>query len=86
MIYGQVDAPRRFTATDLFTDEEGNPNDELPESRTSFEFAEVNGETIVSNLTRYASEEARDQAIEMGVEAGIVSTFARLDKYLASLD
>ncbi len=85
MIYGEIDEPRRFTATDLFTDEHGNPNEELPESRTSFDFAEVNGETILTNLTCYASEEARDKVIEMGVEAGVSSTFARLDKYLASL-
>ncbi len=86
MIYDKIDAPRRFTAVDVFTDEEGNANDELPQAHTAIEFEEFDDGTIVSNVTRYASKKARDQVIEMGVEEGLLSTFARLDRYLASLD
>ena len=85
MIYGDIDAPRRFTAVDVFTDEDGNSNDDMPSAHTQFEFAESDSTTIVSNLSRYADKAARDSVIEMGVEAGLNSTFARLDKYLASL-
>lgn len=85
MIYDEIDAPRRFTAVDVFTDEEGNANDDLPQAHTSIEFEEVDGATIVSNATRYDTKEARDAVIEMGVEAGLNSCFAKLDRYLASL-
>lgn len=85
MIYSEIDAPRRFTAVDIFTDEDGNSIDDLPSARTAFEFEENNGATLVSNLTRYADKAARDTIIEMGVEAGLNSTFAKLDRYLARL-
>lgn len=84
-IYGEIDAPRRFTSVEVFTDEAGKLNDELPAGRNRFTFAETDGATTVTGLTRYPSPEARDQIIEMGVEAGIKQTFARLDAYLATL-
>ena len=85
MTYDEIDAPRRFTAVDVFVDEEGNTNAELPESQASYDFAEVEGQTTVTNLTRYQTKEQRDQVIEMGVEAGVNQTLDRLDEYLASL-
>ncbi len=86
MIYGEIDAPHRFTAVDVFADEDGNTNDDMPGARTVIEFEEADGATIVSNSTHYDSKEARDTVIEMGVEAGLNSCFAKLDRYLAALD
>ena len=85
MVYREIEPQRRFSGLDVFTDDAGNSNDDLPQAHTSYEFEEDKGVTIVSNVTRYASKEARDQVIEMGVEAGVKSTFSKLDKYLASL-
>lgn len=85
MIYDEIDAPRRFSATDVFTDEEGNAIGDMPESHSEFQFEEINGETLVTNISRYHSQEARDQVIEMGVEAGLSQTLDRLDAYLASI-
>ena len=85
MIYGEIDAPRRFTAVELFTDEEGNPAEGMPEGRVVLEFEEAGGETILTNISRYNNQEARDRIIEMGVEAGLSQTLDRLDEYLASL-
>ena len=85
MIYGEIDAPRRFTGTDVFTDEDGETNENMPAAQSAYEFAEDGEETIVTNFTRYASAEARDKVMEMGVEAGINQTLDRLDAYLASL-
>ena len=86
VIYGEIDAPRRFTGLDVFTDEDGNSNDDMPTAHSAYEFAEDNGETVLSILTRYDTKEARDQVIEMGVEAGLMSCLAKLDEYLASQD
>ncbi len=86
VIYGEIEAPRRFTGIDAFTDEAGNQTDDLPESHIVYEFSEVDGETTVSNITRYVSQAQRDLIIEMGVEAGINQTIDRLDAYLASLE
>ena len=57
----------------------------MPVAHSAYDFADAGDETIVTNLTRYASAEQRDQVLEMGVEAGVNQTLNRLDAYLASL-
>lgn len=85
MIYGEIEAPRRFTGTDVFTDEDGKLAETMPQAHTSFDFAADGDETILTNVSRYASREQRDQVIDMGVEAGVRETLDCLDDYLASL-
>ena len=85
MTYDEIDAPRRFTGTDVFTDEDCNTSDEMPVAYSEYEFTADGDETIVSNVTTYASGEQRDQVLEMGVEDGVSQTLDRLDAYLASL-
>lgn len=85
MTYIEIDAPRRFTAQDVFTDEAGNPLADMPQAHSAFDFTEFNGETIWTNTSRYRTREARDQVLEMGVEAGLSQTLDRLEEYLASL-
>ena len=85
LIYGEIDAPRRFTGTDVFTDEDGNRADDMPVAHSEYQFTSAGNDTILSNVTRYASPAQRDQVIEMGVEAGVTQTLSRLDAYLASL-
>ena len=73
LIYDEIEAPRRFTGVDVFTDEQGNSNDELPTAHTSYDFAEKSAdETIVTNITRYDRPRKRAMPIiDMGVEAGV---------------
>ena len=85
MTYSEIDAPNRFSAIDVFTDEEGKVNPDLPEAHTEIAFAEIDGATIVTGLSRYRAQAARDQIIEMEVEAGLSQTLDRLDEYLQSL-
>ena len=85
MIYDEIDAPRRFSATDVFTDEASNIVSDMPEAHSKFEFAESQGETILTNVSRYRTRDERDLVIEMGVEAGLSQTLDRLDEYLASI-
>lgn len=86
MVYEEIDAPRRFSARDAFTDEDGNVNADMPEGHVSFAFAEADGVTTMTNVSRYATKELRDRIIEMGAEAGLKQTLDRLETYLASLD
>jgi len=85
MIYVEIEAPRRFSATDVFTDEAGCIVSDLPAAHSEFDFAEANGETVLTNVSRYRTKNERDQVIEMGVEAGLSQTLDRLDAYLATL-
>jgi len=85
MTYSEIDAPRRFTGTDVFTDENGETSADMPVAHSEYEFEADGDETILRNLTRYATGEQRDQVLEMGVEAGVNQTLDRLDAYMASL-
>ncbi len=85
MTYDEIDAPRRFTGADVFTDEDGAVNEDMPQAHASYVFALAGNETILTNVSRYATREQRDKVIEMGVEAGVAETLDRLDAYLATL-
>ena len=85
MIYQEIEAPHRFTARDIFTDEDGNPSPDMPEAHSEFEFAESNGDTVLTCGSRYKTREERDSIIEMGVEAGLSQCFDRLEDYLSTL-
>lgn len=85
MTYDEIDAPHRFSATDVFTDEAGNINPDLPAAHTEIAFAEVDGGTVVTGISRYRTQAERDQIIDMEVEAGLSQTLDRLDEYLRSL-
>ena len=85
MIYLEIEAPRRFSATDVFTDEAGNIVSDMPEAHSEFAFAAAQSDTIFTNVSRYRSKVERDQVVAMGVEAGVRQTLDRLDAYLAAL-
>lgn len=85
MIYAEIEAPHRFTAKDIFTDEDGSPSTDLPEACSRFEFSEVNGDSVLTCGSRYETKKERDSIIEMGVEAGLSQCFDRLDQYLTTL-
>ena len=85
MIYDEIDAPYRFSVTDVFTDEAGNQIEDMPESHAEFHFEAINGETILTNISRYQTQEERDKVFEMGVEAGLSQTLDCLDNYLSSI-
>ena len=58
----------------------------MPEGHSSFTFVASDAFTTVTGVTRYASQELRDQIIEMGVEVGLNQTLDCLENYLATLE
>ncbi len=52
LLYSDIEAPRRFTGVDVFTDEDGRALADLPQAQVSYEFAKAEGATIVSNVSR----------------------------------
>jgi len=80
--YREIDAPSRFVYSDAFADAEGNPIEGLPVTLTTVEFAEQDGKTTVTSITRFASEEDLQKIVSMGVIAGVTQTWERLATYL----
>ncbi len=74
-----------YTAQDGFCDESGTINPALPGSHWSVSFAQQGAHTRVETIVQYASAEALQAAIDMGLEDGLKSTLERLDELLPQL-
>jgi uncharacterized protein YndB with AHSA1/START domain len=73
--YLEVTAPERLVNTENW----GQP---WPETTNTQEFTEEDGTTLTVATVRYPSKEARDKAIETGMEDGWGRSYERLDEYL----
>ena len=77
-VFREIDKPSRLVHTEQF---EGTPD----ESIETKEFAEKSGRTTFTQITLYASREARDAALSGMEDGGMDATFDRLDDLLASM-
>lgn len=79
-----VEEPRGFTFEDAFADAEFNVAEEMPVSQNSYAF-ETNGEgTRATYVSTYASAEALQQVLDMGVEEGAAQAINQIDDFLAA--
>lgn len=74
-----VDEPQSFSFLDGFADEDFTPNTDLPVSTNVFTFAEHDGGTRATYLSTYASAEALQQVLDMGVVEGASSAINQID-------
>lgn len=82
MEFVTVDEPSSFTYKDVFSDEDGNVNPDMPAMTITVTFTEEDGKTRVVSTGVFESEEAYDKVIAMGVEQGAAETWDRLAEYL----
>ena len=80
----ESDPPHRLVFSDGFADEDGIPNEALPrtEGRVTIEPIDQ-GHTRMSIESRFASVEAMEQLIAMGMEQGITEAVGQIDAILA---
>jgi uncharacterized protein YndB with AHSA1/START domain len=74
-----------YTAQDSFTNETGVPNPNMPGSTWDVTFTDEGARTLVTTVVQYASAEALQAVIDMGVKEGMISTLERLDELLVAL-
>lgn len=74
-----------YTALDGFCDNTGTLNPDLPRARMNVSFSDVVTNTLVETVVSYASSEALQQVINMGLKEGLTSTLERLDELLVVL-
>lgn len=81
----RVEPPRLFEVRDGFANEDGSPNTELPGSnmRLTFE-ATPTGSRFVA-VSTFASLEAMERLIAMGMREGIAAALAQMDDVLSDL-
>lgn len=81
-IYKTIVTNERIEYTDYFSDSEGNVSADLPATDAILEFVEFEGKTKLINQAKYASPEALQQVLDMGMEKGITETWDRLEEHL----
>ena len=83
--YTKIVKEQEFAGEDVFCDENGAVNEELPVAVFVNTFKVIGeGRTQVIMTTTYASEEALDQVLKMGLEQGLKMTLQNLDEVLAA--
>ena len=85
MYYQEIDEPNRIVLTDYFSDAEGNIDSSLPASNSVWEFIDLGGKTKLVSRTTYASPEALQTVLDMGMLQGISETWDRLEEHVAGL-
>lgn len=80
-----IEEPRRFEVLDGFSDDQGNPNEELPAMRMDVTFdSTVDGTRMVAT-SHFASVEALEQVTAMGMVEGTKMAMDQLDAVLQDL-
>ncbi len=81
----KINEPTSFEVLDCFTDDEGNPSDELPPMRMTFEFTPTGTGTRMVSKTYFVSIEALEAGIAMGMIEGTGQAMAQIDAVLQDL-
>jgi uncharacterized protein YndB with AHSA1/START domain len=80
----EVVPPHRLVVRDGFANEDGSPNTDLPGSEFSVTIQETgDGRTRMSIESTFASTEAMEQLIAMGMEQGLTQAVGQIDAILA---
>lgn len=79
-----VDEPSGFTFEDAFADEDFNALPEMPVSHNAYSFAAHDGGTRATFVTTYASAEALQQVLDMGMIEGATESINQIDAFLAA--
>lgn len=80
-----VEAPTHFRVTDGFANDDGTPNDELPVATMDFRFESTSAGSRFTCVTTYASLEAMESVLNMGMIEGLTGALSQLDDVLADL-
>lgn len=80
----ETDPPRRLVFRDGFSHDDGTPNDALPQNEGHVTIEAIgNGRTRMSIHSTFASTEAMEQVLAMGMEEGLKQAVGQIDAILA---
>lgn len=78
-----VEEPTRIEIRDGFADEHGAPDAALPEMTMRVTISEDDGTTRMTISTRFATVEAMERVLEMGMAEGMSQALGQIDAILA---
>lgn len=79
-----VDEPGSFAFRDGFAREDLQPNPDLPVSESVYSFVEYNGGTRAVYASTFASAEALQQVLDMGMVEGASAALGQIDALLTT--
>jgi uncharacterized protein YndB with AHSA1/START domain len=80
--FTNINAPNGFSATDLFTDEKGNRNSDMPSTRWKNSFTKSGDGTKIESVLSFDSKEDLDKILKTGFEEGFSKGLDQLDDLL----
>ena len=80
----EVDEPHSFRFVDGFADQDFTPIESMPESSSVYTFTERDGRTLVTYTSTYATAEALQQVLDMGMIEGATEAINQIDVFLAA--
>lgn len=80
-----VEAPRSFEVVDGFANPDGSPNRDFPETRMEFRFESTATGSRFVGVSTFASVEAMERLVAMGMKEGLAAALAQMDDVLADL-
>ncbi len=80
--YEKIVIHKSFSGTDVFCDESGNANPDLPKGRFENIFSKADGKTLVTMISKHNSFEDLETVIDMGFKEGIMVCFNQLEELL----
>ncbi|MEO6652102.1 MAG: SRPBCC family protein [Ilumatobacteraceae bacterium] len=80
-----VDHGRSFTVVDGFIGDDGQPNDSLPRSTTTFRFEPTETGSRFVGVTSFESVDSMERLLDMGMVEGASAAFGQMDDILADL-
>jgi len=74
-----------YTASDAFTNAEGEINESLPRAQWLVTFTDKEDHALVETVVTYKSLADLETVIQMGMEPGMIATMEKLDELLLKL-
>lgn len=81
----RVDAPHSFEVRDGFCHEDGTPNGDFPETHMRFEVVGTASGSRFVAVSTFASAEAMERLVAMGMVEGLTQALSQMDVVLADL-
>jgi len=83
--YISIQAQKKFTGLDAFSDSDGNVNKDMPQSKWEVNFLDKGEKTFVEFKITYDDLAQLEATIEMGFKEGLTMAMEGLDELLPSL-
>jgi uncharacterized protein YndB with AHSA1/START domain len=81
--YLKIEMQKMFLADDAFGDADGNINTQMPQSKCTFNFSDLEKNTLVYGIMQFPDLAQLEQTIAMGFKEGLTMAMENLDEIFA---